>query len=111
MINMKSTKAATRVSVMKRQLEGEKQRRQLLFYIEDHPGLSGYKLSQRLQWSRGKTAYHLKKLINQGEVKTELVSSNPHPKKVYFAVGWEEMIDWDKIPEDKHPPKREPAEL
>lgn len=108
---MKSTKAATRVSMMKRQLEGKKQRRQLLFYIEDHSGLSGYELSQRLQWSRGKTAYHLKKLINRGEVKTELRHSNPHPQKVYFAVSWEDMIDWEKIPKDKHLPSRESPEF
>ena len=80
---------------MKRKLEGEKQRKHLLFCIEDHPGLSEYELAQKLGWTRGKLHYHLKILFNQGELKKQLLSTNPHPKRVYFVVPWEEMVRKD----------------
>jgi predicted transcriptional regulator len=90
---------------MKRELEGEKSRRQLLFFIEENQGLTNYEISQRLQWSRGKVAYHLKKLLNRGEIRFESSHANPHQKKRYYIVKWEEMIDWSKIPPEKRPPK------
>jgi predicted transcriptional regulator len=92
---MRNTENATKVSQMKRQLEGEKQRRHLLFCIEDHPGLTEYEISQRLNWSRGKVHYHLKILFNQGEVRSKTIS-NPHPKKTYYTVPWDEMVKMDE---------------
>ncbi len=92
---MRNTDSATKVSQMKRQLEGEKQRRHLLFCIEDHPGLPEYEISQRLNWSRGKVHYHLKIIFNQGEVRSKTIS-NPHPKKTYYAVPWDEMVKTDE---------------
>ena len=89
---MRTTKQATKISTMKRQLEWEKQRRHLLFCIEDHPGQSEYELAKLLNWTRGKVHYHLKILFNQGEVKHERVVRNPHPKKVYYVVPWEDMV-------------------
>lgn len=95
LLDMRDTKSATKISMMKRQLEGEKQRRHLIFCIEDHPGLTGYELSQKLNWSRGKVHYHLNLLTNQGEIKTKTVISNPHPKKTYYVVPWNEMVKMD----------------
>ena len=92
---MRNTDSATKVSKMKRQLEGEKQRRHLLFCIEDHPGQTEYEISQRLNWSRGKVHYHLKILFNQGEARSKIIS-NPHPKKTYYAVPWDEMVKMDE---------------
>jgi len=96
---------ATKVAKMKRELEGEKSRRQLSFFIEENQGLTNYEISQRLQWSRGKVAYHLTKLLNRGEVRYETPPANPHPKKRYYIVKWDEMIDWSKIPPEKRPPE------
>lgn len=106
MLNIPNNALATKVAKMKRELEGEKSRRQLLFFIEENQGLTNYEISQRLQWSRGKVAYHLKKLLNRGEVRYESSPANPHKKKRYYIVKWEEMIDWNKIPPEKRPPKR-----
>jgi len=88
---------------MKRQLEGEKQRRHLLFHIEDHPGESNYEIARGMQWTRGKVAHHLKELVRQGEIRTEKVEANPRRKKVYYSVKWDEMMNWDEIPKDKRP--------
>ncbi|NHJ00754.1 MAG: MarR family transcriptional regulator [Candidatus Heimdallarchaeota archaeon] len=102
---MKTTEKATKVSRAKRILEGEKQRRHLLFLIEDNPGLTAYQISQRLGWTRGKVTYHLNKLTNQGELRKTSIENNPHPKKVYHIVKWEKMINWGTIPEEQKPKK------
>ncbi len=92
---MRDTSKATKVSNMKRKLEGEKQRRHVLFCIEDHPGLTEYELAKKLGWTRGKLHHHLKILFNQGEIKKKVVSINPQPRKVYFVVPGEEMVKKD----------------
>lgn len=73
---------------MKRLANGEQARTQLVFYIEDHPGLTGYEISKKLKWSVGKVFYHLKQLINSGEVRVKKEGR----KKLLFAVSWLEMV-------------------
>lgn len=102
---MGKTSQATRVSAAKRKLDGEKARTQLLFLVEDNPGLSSYNITQRLNWTSGRVAHHLKVLFNRGEIRYESVRANPHPKKLVYAVSWKEMINWDSIPVDKRPPE------
>jgi len=88
---------------MKRKLNGEQLRNQVLFYIEDHPGLTSYEIGNKLGWSSGKIYYYIKQLINSGEVKVDRVSGNPHKKKLLYAVSWDEMIDWDQMEHIKKP--------
>ncbi len=89
---------ATKISTLKRQLEGEKQRRHLLFCIEDHPGLSEYELAKHLKWSRGKVHYHLKILYNEGEIERKMeIYNSPKAKmkKIYFIRNWQDMVNVD----------------
>ena len=92
---MKNTKNATKVSSMKKQLEGEKQRRHLMFCLEDHPGLTAYEISKKLNWTRGKVHYHLKILYNEGEIRWRTREGKIQPQKVYYVVPWEEMVKRD----------------
>lgn len=65
--------------------------------INKLPGLTVYKLSQKIGWSIGKTDYYVKKLVKDGLVinSTEIVKGRVN--KSYNPKSKKEMINWKKM--------------
>jgi len=80
--------------VRTRKLESEKAKKQLYYYIIDHPNLTVYELSKYKQWSKGKVENLVRQLEEEGKITRESKIEKGRNKLLIRAVTPEEMIDW-----------------
>ena len=71
--------------------------RDVILFVTDHPGLTTAEIAEQLNCEQHVVARFVRRLINIGEIKI---------RKQYYAIDWKDMIDWDKIPNEKRPDDR-----
>lgn len=60
--------------------------------VSRSPGLSVYKYSKMLGFTHGRTHGAIKRLEEQGLVRTEIKSINPHPKRVVVPTSARDLV-------------------
>ena len=84
---------------------------ELYDFISENPGLSAYELANQINWSLGKVSGALSRLIKRGLLKVKEVVSNPHPKKEYYPISWDKLIDWSQVSKEELKSLRDQATI